>query len=220
MKIIASILFPIAVLAFFLNSGFIHLQDDRAAEILKGSKEKFDSLADFSAMFRYGISSSRPDKKSTSISKEGTIRYKKGMFHIKMDDQEIYCDNQTQWIVLTEENEVSIMDYDPEESVNIESIFDLYETNAKARYDGIEEMNGNKYHKIYLSSMDQALDYNQIKLWINKDTRFLEKAVLIDRRQTITTMEFWDIRTNNSFSEASFRFDESGYPKMNVYDER
>lgn len=220
MKSVAIVLSPFFLLAFFFLSGFTDLQDDRAEKILKSSKSTFDAQEDFTANFRYGLSSSRPDKKTTSIEKTGTISFKKGMFLIDMEDQAVYCDKESQWVLLKEDKEVNIFDYDPDEGVSVEAIFSLYESNAKTRYDGEETMNGKVYHKIFLAATDDAVDYNQVKLWINKKTNFLEKAVLIDRRQTVTTMEFSNISINNGLKDSIFRFDQSMHSNVDVYDER
>jgi outer membrane lipoprotein-sorting protein len=207
--------FALAVPSFSL---FAAGPDDKAAQILQASQAKLESLKDFSANFRYSIASTSGSQKAAT--KAGKIRYKKGMYAILLDDQEVYCDKVTQWVYLKKNNEVSIMNNDPQESVTVESLFKLYKANGKSRYDGTETVHGVSCHKIYLALSDRSIEYNQAYLWINTKTQMLEKATLIDRRQTSTTYEFSEIKTNLGLADGDFRFQPSKYAGIRVYDER
>ena len=208
------------IISGFVQSGFSPAppQDDKAKQILDDSKAVFESLKDFSASFSYSLSNAT--MKSAEVKKVGKIKYKKGMYFIQFGDQEIYCDLQSQWIYLSDANEVNIIAYDPEESVSIESIFSVYSDGVQTRYDGTETLQGHPCHKIFLASRDRNLDYNQAYLWINTRTKILEKASLIDRRQTRTTYEFSKIKTNTGLSQSAFVFNPSVHPGVDIYDER
>ena len=213
------------ILTFIVVSGAVQfgfspepLQDEKAKRILDDSKAVFESLKDFSATFSYSLSNAT--MKSAEVKKFGKIKYKKGMYFIQFGDQEIYCDLESQWIYLSESNEVNIIAYDPEESVSIESIFSVYSDGVQTRYDGQETLQGHQCHKIFLASTDRGQDYNQAYLWINARTKILEKATLIDRRQTRTTYEFSKIKTNTGLTSAAFVFNPKGHPGVDIYDER
>ena len=191
---------------------------EKAKKILDASKSKFDALKDFSADFTYGISN--PTRKSASIEKKGAVRFSKGKYAVIMDDQEIYCDGETLWFFIPEDMSVNIMDYDEEEGFDLESVFSLYQTNAKPRYDGLVKLNGHDCHKIYMSSTDSQLEFNQVELWINKSTQLIEKAVTTDRRQTRTVFLFENTKTNQGFGNSSFAFNTEGKPEIEIIDER
>ncbi len=194
------------------------LAQDKATLILKESKEKFSSLRDFSASFKYGINSI--EQRVRPIQKTGSIKYKAGKYAVVMDDQELYCDGATQWIFLPKDNEVTILDYDPAEGISVESIFKIYEASSKPRYDGEEAVNGVACYKIYLAITDKSVEYNQAYLWVNKTTKMIAKAVLIDRNQTRTTLEFNELKLNVGYGEDSFRFNAAKHPGVVTYDER
>jgi outer membrane lipoprotein carrier protein len=193
-------------------------QSGDSERILKQSQEKLESLSDLKADFTYVISN--PSITRQPEPRQGQVRYKSGMYALLMDDQEVYCDLETQWIYLPEVSEVSILDYEEGEGMSLSTIFEIYETNAVPRYEGKETVHGNECHKIFLAIKDPSVDYNQAYLWINTRTRLLEKVSLIDRRQTTTIFEFLDLKTNTGLSIADFRFDPAKHEGVEVYDER
>ncbi|GAB4414669.1 MAG: hypothetical protein OHK0039_22690 [Bacteroidia bacterium] len=201
---------------FVFLSGFAVLQTS-SDRILEESKVALKALKDFSADFTYEISN--PGMKNP-VAKKGTLKYKKGKYVVKLDDQEIFCDLETMWIYLKDDNEVNIMEYDPQEGMDIEAVFNLYESNATSRYDGEQKVHGIDCHRIYLAMKDPKLEYNQAYLWINKSNKFLEKISLINRNQTTATYEFVNVRTNVGFEDKVFQFQPSEHAGVQVYDER
>jgi outer membrane lipoprotein-sorting protein len=196
--------------------GFIHPQD-KADDILKQSKTEMESLQDFGSDFVYQLAG--PGLNGT-ISKRGSLKYKQGKYVVNMAEEAFYCDMESLWIYLQEDNTVNILEYDPEEGMNIEAIFELYEASADPRYDGVEKVNGEACHKIFLAIKDPSLDYNQATLWINQKTNYPAKATLINRKQTRTTFELNQFKPNVGYSAATFQFDPKEHPGVVVYDER
>lgn len=216
MKTIVGTFSALAV-SLLLLSGFVSALT--ADQILKDSKQKLESLKDFSADFTYSIES--PNVKP--IAKSGALKYKKGMYVVDLEDQAIYCDSKTLWIYVKDEEmpEVNIMAYDPEEGMNIESIFALYEASSESRLDGEEVVHGQNCYKIFLAIKDASLDYNRAMVWINKRTKMLEMAALTNRRQAVTTYEFKNIKTNTGYTNETFQLDLAKLPKsVEVFDER
>lgn len=205
----------LVIIALFL--GFAaQAQSDKATDIIKKSQQKLEKLQDFSANFSLSIEN--PNMKKPVV-RTGELKYKEGKFVIQMPDQEVYCDGVTQWVYLPEDQEVTIMNYDPEEPW-IEAIFSVYEASTEPRYEGTETVHGVKCHKIYLAIKDKNLDYNQAYLWINTSNHFLEKTILIDRRQTQNIYEFSEVKTDQGLSNLDFRFDAGKHQGVDVYDER
>lgn len=205
------------LLSFFAVclSGFA--QDTEATKILNESKAKFDKLEDFTADFVYSIEN--PSNSATNVSQKGTLYYSKGRYAVILDNQEIYCDGKSIWMVIPEDEEVTILDNDSDEGFSIEKIFSLYEEGAKARYDGTQTVEGRPMHKIYLAATDKNLEFNQARMWINRSTKLLEKAVVTNRRQMNTIFEFFDIKTDQDLPESTFVFDTEKFGG-DVYDER
>jgi outer membrane lipoprotein-sorting protein len=75
-------------------------------------------------------------------------------------------------------------------------------------------------HKVYLAIKDSGLDYNRAWVWINTSSYFMEKIMLIDRRQTQNIYEFSKIKTDQGISDLEFRFDPGKQAGITIYDER
>ncbi|MEL7340472.1 MAG: outer membrane lipoprotein carrier protein LolA [Bacteroidota bacterium] len=195
--IIHSTLFALTFFLFFAAT-----TPDKASQILESSRNSLETLADLSAGFQYGIS--HPGTRS--VMRKGTVKYKPDdQFVIRFENEEIYCDGETIWIN-EKEGPVIIRDFEPEEGVNIETMFEVYRAKSDPRYDGIESVHGVRCHKIFLKLKDPSLEYNQAYLWINESNELPEKVVLIDQRQTRTTFEFTSMKTDLGLSVADFRF--------------
>ena len=201
-----------------LTGATLWAQEDPSEAILDESRKKFESLTDFSASYSYELKNEA--MKANKVSKNGTFKYKEGMYFLDLGNQAIYCDLESQWIHLKEDEEVTIVEYDPEEAVNIESVYKVYESNAKSAYQGTETLHGNKTHKILLTSLDKDLEYNQVTLWVNAKTKLLDKAILLDRNQTQEIITFQNMKTNLGFSATDFQFNSAMHPGVEVYDER
>ncbi len=208
------LLFAFLVVSFSAQG----IAQDKSAALLSESKAKFASLKDFSAKFSYGINSI--EQRVKPITKTGDIKYQGGKYVVTLPDQVFFCDKKTQWIFLPNEKEVTILNFDPTESLSVESIFKIYEASSKSRYDGEEVVDGVACHKIYLTITDKTVDYNQAYLWVNKTTKLIAKAVLIDRNQTRTTLSFSEVKLNPGFTEDVFRFNKDKVPGITVFDER
>jgi outer membrane lipoprotein-sorting protein len=221
MNTIRNFTFTLLFLSLCFPLSGIAQDSEKASSILQASKAAFDQLEDFSADITYALAN--PSNPNSNISKEGKLHYSKGKYTVLMADQEIYCDGETMWIHLPAEDpadsEVNILEYDPEEGLDLESIFSLYQAGSKNRYDGDAKVHGVSCHKIYMAITDQDLEFNQVELWINKRTELLEKAITTNRRQIKTIFEFENMKTNQNLPASTFSFNTQGFAGE-VYDER
>lgn len=203
------------VLCFFLTQiTFGQTASSQASEILETSQQKLESIQDFSANVSYFIANPNMPK---AIPKTGTVKYKDGKYALALTDQEIYCDLTSMWIYLKNDGEVEVLDYDAEEGQTVESIFSLYKANTQAKLVGTELVKGRKCHKIFLTNQDESLDYNEANVWIDTETMLLAKAELIDRKQTTTTFEFFNIKTDLGLSDADFQLTKSQVPNNVIW---
>jgi outer membrane lipoprotein-sorting protein len=210
---------PAAIAFFMVMTGFTTGVDvDKSQSILEESKRKLENLQDLSANFLYSIQN--PNLKP--ITQSGSLLYKKGKYVIKLEDQELYCNGKTLWIHIPAENpgesELQILNYNKDEGINVDAIFNIYESSTKSAHEGREIVHGVETEKIFLAIQDPELDYNRAYVWINKDTKILEKVLLIDRRQTQTIFEFSNIKTDTGISDDTFQFDKDSF-EGEIYDE-
>lgn len=212
-----SVFFPVFMFVVLNSAVFAFAQDAKAEAILKEAKTKFDALKDFSASFSYSVNN--PSRPAANLKKSGQLKYSKGKFSVIMDEQHIFCDGRTMWVYLPKEKEVNILPYDPAEGINIESIFKLYGSNAKPTLEGEPSLNGVACHQLFIAVTDKTLEFNQVRLWLNKSNGMVMKAITTNRLQTSTTYEFNNVKTNQGLTESAFRFDVKKYPGITVIDE-
>jgi len=200
-----------------LLTGFRAVVDVDPTAVLQSSKSKLQSLADFEAQFSYILGGPGMPK---PLVKDGFLKYKQGKWSVKMDQDEFFCDLESVWLYNNDDNSVTVLEYDPEESMNVDALFELYEAQSDPRYEGEETIGGKKCHKVFLAIKDRDLDYNQAWIWIGKTDKLPVKAVLKTRNQSETTISLSGVKSNRGFGDESFQFDESKYPGVTVYDER
>ncbi|WP_339926491.1 outer membrane lipoprotein carrier protein LolA [uncultured Cyclobacterium sp.] len=192
-------------------------QEDTVTMILSEAKANLERMNDFSADFTYSIENK---SKPVSISKKGKFQFAKGKYVLLMDDQEIFCDGKSMWIHIQGDEEVNILHYDPEDSTGFDLILSpFYEEATKSIYEGKKLVDGITYDQIYLEFSNPELDYHKARLWIDEASKILEKIVLVNRRQTISTYQFTNIKTDQGLPESTFVFDIENF-NGEIYDER
>jgi outer membrane lipoprotein-sorting protein len=176
---------------------------DKANQILQASKTALENLQDFSANFQYAIS--HPNTRT--IARSGSVKFKpRDKFIIDFDNEAIYCDGRTIWVLEKgEEPVVTVRDFEPEEDWNLEVLFEIYSAKATPRYDGSETVHGVRCHKVFLDILDKSLDYEQAYVWINMENDLPEKVVMIDGKNARTTFEFLQMTINVGLENADFR---------------
>jgi outer membrane lipoprotein carrier protein len=215
MKTISSFI----ILHLLFSLSLFSQYDKMAEEMLKKVEAKYKSLKSFKAEFTYTGEMAATDEVETL---KGKIIVK-GSNKVILDlfDQVIYIDGQTQWTHLVEENEVDIMDYDPdEEEFSPNRMFDLYKRGFKYIY--IEDITekGKVLHVIDLVPEDRNKSFFKIKLFINKADntiaawRIYEKNA--NKYEYRINAFFPDIKVEDS----DFRFDPSKYKGIEVVDLR
>ena len=164
-------------------------QEDTVTMILSEAKANLERMNDFSADFTYSIENK---SKPVSISKKGKFQFAKGKYVLLMDDQEIFCDGKSMWIHIQGDEEVNILHYDPEDSTGFDLILSpFYEEATKSIYEDKKLVDGITYDQIYL----------------------------VNRRQTISTYQFTNIKTDQGLPESTFVFDIENF-NGEIYDER
>lgn len=205
--------FQLYFLAAILTLAFTTTQaqsDPKADKILKESKAKFNSLSDISASFDYRLDN---PNLNNPITKKGTVKIKKNKFQIKFTDEEFYCDGNTVWVSLTEDQEITLTNFDPEESMSVERIYDIYEENTRSKYDG--EQNGN--HKITLFMLDKESDIWKVEVWVSKSTKLTQKAIMYGRNGSKYNYDLKNIATNKGIADSQFVLDHKAKEQQGWY---
>jgi len=195
-------------------------RDPRADKTIQMVQKTLTKMNDLTAQFHYTILN-RSVKDAKPIKQNGKLYMKKGnKYRIILPDQEVFCDGKTVWLYLKEEGEVNVNTYDPEEGFSIDRLFQIYQRNMKARYDGIEMMNGKKTEKILFFPESENTEYFKIVSWIDTQTHLPLKMEIWGRNGTVVTYSLSSTQVNTGLSDSLFIFRESDHPQVKLIDLR
>lgn len=200
-----AIFFQTAVLISFAQNAA------QADKILKSSKAKFDALTDFTANFSYTLSN--PNLKK-AIMKKGELKIKKSKYKIMFPEEEFYCDGKKVWVFLKPENEVTISDFDPNESMSVDRMYKIYDGKSKTRYEGMEGL----AHKITVFITDDKSEIFKAEIWIGKHSELLERGILFGKNGSQYNYDLKNMKTNVGLTDSEFVFDLAKHP--GVYENR
>jgi outer membrane lipoprotein carrier protein len=178
--------------------------DPKSDKIIKGSQDRFNSLTDVQAEFTYTLTS--PDAKKPVI-KKGTVTLKKNKYMIIFPDEEMYCNGKYTWVVLKADTEIMKSDFNPKEDLSPDRLYKMYEKDVKSAYNG-EEAGA---HKVTLFANNDDGDIWKTVLWINMESKLIQKAIMYARNGSQYQYEMVNIRVNTGVSDAVFTLDEKKY---------
>jgi outer membrane lipoprotein carrier protein len=151
----------------------------------------------------------------------GTAAVAKEKFMIKFRDQHIYCNGPVLWTYLVESQELTITNFEPEETfINPTNIYDIYKEGFKYVFKRTENIDGAIVNVIELTSTDEDSDFTNIIMYINKDTSYLKAWDLIDYDGIKTSFEVSNFKPNQNYSSEFFEFDSKKNPVEHTEDYR
>jgi outer membrane lipoprotein-sorting protein len=176
----------------------------QADKLIKASKAKFESLTDFKATFTYTLNN--PNLKKPIV-KAGEITVKGDKYKIVFADEEMYSNGKYLWVMLKSDREIMKSDVDPEGSITPDRLYKIYEEDSKTKYDGLE---GN-LEKVSLFANNKENDIWKTELWINKDTKLIDKATMHARNGSTYNYTMKNIQSNLGVPDATFNLNEAKY---------
>ena len=191
-------------------------QDRLAEDILEKLSNTTKAYTSISIEFEYLFSN-----KNAGINEKssGRLELKGNNFRIEMPKQLITNNGSTHWIYLKEMNEVTIMDYDPEDedAMNPNKLFTIYNDDYKDTYVQANSLNGERMHIIDLFPKKSS-SIMKIRLTINSLKNQISILELYDKNGGVYTYNIKDFKTNLEI--APFTFDTTKYTDVEVIDLR
>lgn len=209
----------VLVLALFAHSAAVAQgKDQEADKILKKVKVKVSGVDDIRATFSYTLENR--SVKSDPISRRGDFKFKRNKYRLDFSDQSVICDGRTVWQYLKVENEVNVSDYDPQEGISFDRIFNVYQQDMNAKFERDENLRGEAVAKLTLVPKKPNADYFKIEMWISHKTDMPTKMVVWGRNGSVTTYELQNIHINNRLQDTDFVFNPKQYPGVSIIDLR
>ena len=151
----------------------------------------------------------------------GNAAVAKEKFMIKFRDQHIYCNGPVLWTYLVESQELTITNFEPEETfINPTNIYDIYKEGFKYDYKRSENLGGALVDVIELISTDEDSDFTNIIMYIDKSTSYLKAWDLIDYDGIKTSFEVANFKPNQVYETSAFEFDSKKNPVQHTEDYR
>lgn len=192
--------------------------DKKAKDLLDAAYKKINGLKTLKADFTLELKGGGVNDK-----KSGTFYMKGPKYRVNIAGQEIICDNQTIWTIIQATNEVQVTDYNPDaQTISPSKLFtsNFYDKEYNYKYIGERKINGKICDIVELTPK-------------SADKQFSKVQMSIDKNKNIKGGQVWEKNGNTyrydlnnytpnaaSVTDATFTFDPSKHPDMEVIDLR
>ena len=190
-------------------------QDQVAKDVLdrlsSNTKSYKNMTVDFDFIF---------DNKNQNINEKqkGILVLQEEMFRLEMEEQIIINDGESQWIYLTDMNEVQIMEHDPEEQMmSPNKLFTIYEEGYKYIYVGAEAEKGKRLQIIDLFPEESGA-FMKVTLAVDAAKNQLHKITMHDKNGGTYAYLVTSFKSNTAI--APFIFKTVDYPGVEAIDLR
>ncbi len=194
--------------------------DPEATAVLKKLKEKYDAFQAIEAEFALTIEfpEELPEVQQGKMVQMGD------KYMLSLAGQEIYCDGQTLWLYLKQNEEVQINDVEEEgdfEMLSPKDLLRIYERDDFVYVLGNAYTEGTKaYQEIEFKPLDQESEYTKMRLTINKQSNELASIKVFSKDGSRYVLELKQLTVNGNYPASFFVFDHSKYPDVYVEDLR
>ncbi|MFI5220160.1 MAG: outer membrane lipoprotein carrier protein LolA [Bacteroidia bacterium] len=213
----------IPVITFILLSAVSHFsiaqKDSKADGILKSVSAKYKSFKSLTVAFNLTIEN---QKEKTKDKQTGNITIKGDKYKLDMNGQEVISDGKSIWTFLKEENEVQINDAaaKKEDAISPTTIFTIYEKGFRSKYIGEKKEGAKVIQQVELVPEDAKKPYFKIQLSINKTTKFIESAKILNKSGSHIFYIVEKFNADVPAPDNLFSFDTTKHPGVEVVDLR
>ncbi len=204
------------LLAIFFCLQYSNAQDANAKTILEKLSSETKKQKNITIEFKFIFEN---NSQAIKESQKGKLIIENEKFILELDNQKIINNGETQWIYLSEENEVQIMDHDPKDDLlSPNKIFTIYENNYKHKLIKSEKLKNSTRHIIDLYPK-KSEEFIKISLVINENKNIrLEKIIMQDKNGG--TYSYLIEKFESNTNKETFNFRVKDYKNIEVIDLR
>jgi len=193
--------------------------DPDAKKILDAVSAKFKSFKAPQDTFTYKVENG--DGKVLS-SKSGSVVMKGNKYKVAMNGQEIFSNGTTVWTYDKNANEVTITSLDGgANSVTPQKLFtNFYDKDFYYKLNGTSKQGGKTVQEIELTPVDKSRPFHKVYVWVDKANNTIYSTTVLEKSGNRYTYTVTKLNPNAAVSDASFVFDKSKYPGVEVVDLR
>jgi outer membrane lipoprotein-sorting protein len=191
--------------------------DPEAKKILDAVSTKFKSYKTVQAKFTLKIENAAGKVLGT---KNGSVFMKGTRYKINVSGQEIFSDGSNIWTYEKSSNEVTISKIDPSaNAITPQKLFtNFYDKDFLYKLNGLVDMGGKKMQEIELTPIDKSKPFHKVLVYIDKSV--INTTKVFEKTGNRYTYSVSGLKTDAAIADATFQFDVSKYPGVEVVDLR
>lgn len=190
-------------------------QEQDAKEILDKLSATTKSYKNITIQFSFTLENKNQNIKEIQ---EGLLVLEDEKFQLTINNQKIINNGETQWIYLTDMNEVQIMENDPEDNmITPKRLFTIYEEEYKYKYVGSKLEKGKHLEMIDLFPKESS-EFMKINIISDAKKNQLEQITLYDKNGGTYTYLVNSFQTNTAIDP--FIFNTNEFPEIEIIDLR
>ena len=190
-------------------------QEQDAKEILDKLSATTKSYKNITIQFSFTLENKNQNIKEYQ---EGLLILEDEKFQLTINNQKIINNGETQWIYLTDMNEVQIMENDPEDNmITPKRLFTIYEEEYKYKYVGSKLEKGKHLEMIDLFPKESS-EFMKINIISDAKKNQLEQITLYDKNGGTYTSLVNTFQINTAIDP--FIFNTNEFPGIEIIDLR
>lgn len=190
-------------------------QDKKAQELLNQVTEKIKSYKDISIDFSYSLENVKEKIKQNS---NGKVLLKKNLYKLDFMETTKIFDGKKSYIIVPEDEEVSISKYDEsdESAITPSKMLTFFKEGYNYKMDALKTVNGKKIQYVKLLPISNKDPRKEILLGIDSKTKNIYNLIEVAKNNTKTTLTVNSFQTNQNISDKQFTFDISKYKSYTI----
>jgi outer membrane lipoprotein carrier protein len=211
------VMFSVIAGLFFLAAGLAQSADPSAKEILDKASAKIKSYKSLQVSFTYQLQ----DAQGTSQgSKKGNASMKGNKYLVQLSGQEIYCDGKTIWTYDKSSNEVTVTKVDPSSTtISPQKLFtNFYDKDFLYKVNGEQKVGVKTLVEIEMTPNDKSQNFHKVYLYVDKKSYIVSPIKVLDKNGNRYIYTVVGLNGNAGLTDASFLFDKSKHPGVEVVD--
>jgi outer membrane lipoprotein-sorting protein len=196
----------------------VNAQEDKdalAKKILTELSEKTKTYKSMSIDFKLTIKS-----KEINESQAGKAQTKGSKFHYTTPDREVFCNGETVWSYIEEDNECYIDDAEDVSDFNPSEIMTIWDKNFNHQY--VKEVSaGSNVHEIKLFPTNpKESKYHTIVLTADRNKKQVKKVIIKQKDGLTLIFSINKFIANSEINDAVFKWQKAKHPGVTEEDNR
>ena len=209
------ILLSLTLGLFLLSFNAQEDKDILAKNILTELSEKTKTYKSMRIDFKLTIKS-----KEINESQAGKAQTKGTKFHYTTSEREVFCDGETVWSYIEEDNECYIDDAEEVSDFNPSEIMTIWDKNFNHQY--VKEVSaGSNIHEIKLFPANpKEIKYHTIVLTVDRNKKQIKKVIIKTKDGLTLIFSITSFTANTEMSDSAFKGQKAKHPGVAEEDNR